>query len=81
MPAGDQNLKAGVTLSRLQELSKELSDNGAASRLSAARTELFQSIQRPPIRLILTATTDRFRLKPVLEKTIYYRGRSTLSTT
>jgi len=46
LPAADQNLKAGVTLSRLQELSKEMSDNEAASRLNAARTELFQSIQR-----------------------------------
>jgi len=42
----EQHLKPDVTLSRLEELAKEITDNEAASRLNAARTELFQFIQR-----------------------------------
>lgn len=45
LPDPSQYLTSGVTLSRLQELSKEMSDNEAASRLNAARTELFRFIQ------------------------------------
>ena len=46
LPQPEQHLKGGVTLSQLQDLSKEMTDNEAAGRLNAARTELFQLIQR-----------------------------------
>ena len=46
LPKPDQYLNDGVTLSKLQDLSKTMTDNEAAGRVNAARTELFQFIQR-----------------------------------
>lgn len=46
LPEPGQYLKAGLTLSQLQDLSKKMTDNEAAGRVNAARTELFQFIQR-----------------------------------